>query len=161
MPKLSHAMLALLSGLVWIAVGCFLLPLGLRLLLGETGEETSLPLINSLSPYLGGKEQTALLLIALGMLVGYMKGRHVLGKSATKGIQRIQTLPNPSSIAKIYSPGYYLLLGGMVALGMSIKFFGVPNDIRGLVDVAIGAALIQGAIVYLRFAVSSWQKAHL
>lgn len=156
MLKMSHAALALLSGMVWMAVGCYLLPLGLKLLLGshETGS-----LIDSLAPTFGGAQQVALLLVALGLLIGYMKGRHVLGKSAAKGVERIKSLPNPSSVAKIYSPKYYLLLGGMVALGMSIKFFGVPNDIRGFVDVAIGAALIQGSLVYIRFAVNSWQTA--
>lgn len=157
--KLSHASLAFLSGLIWMAVGCFLLTLGLRLLLEEN--QAAQPLVDLLSPYLGGAEQVALLLVALGLGVGYMKGRHVLGKSANKGIDRIKTLPNPAPISQIYSAKYYLLLGGMMALGMSIKFFGIPNDIRGTIDVAIGAALIQGSLVYARFAVNNWKQAYL
>jgi hypothetical protein len=142
--KVSHAVLAFLSGLVWIVVGCFLLPLGLRLLLGdiETDQATTLPLF----------------LVALGLFVGHMKGRHVLGKAAQKGIERIKSMPNPANLGKIYSAKYYLLLGGMVALGLSIKYLGIPNPIRGTVDVAIGAALIQGSLVYIRFAVDSWRK---
>jgi hypothetical protein len=146
MLQLNHRMLALLSGAVWMAVGCFLLPLGLKLLVVSPQG----PLLNSL----GGGEQVALLLVALGLCIGYMKGRYVLGKTAAKGIEHIKSLPNPSSIAKIYGPKYLILLGGMVALGISIKYFGVPNDIRGLVDVAVGTALIQGAAVYFRFALT-------
>lgn len=153
MIKLSHAALAFLSGLVWMAVGCFLLPLGLKLLLIGDG-----PLIEALSASLGGAEQVALILVSLALFIGFMKGRHVLAKSAVKGIERLQTLPNPASLAKIYSPKYYLLLGGMVLLGLSIKYLGVPNDIRGMVDVAIGAALIQASLVYIRFAVNCWRK---
>ncbi|MCE5317588.1 MAG: hypothetical protein LLG04_09565 [Parachlamydia sp.] len=156
MLKMSHAALAMISGLIWMAVGCSLLSLGLKLLLGN---DSAMPLIQSLSPSLGGAQQVALLLVAVGLFVGYMKGRHVLAKSASKGIERIKTLPNPASLAKIYSPGYYLLLGGMMFLGMSIKFFGIPSDIRGMIDVAIGAALIQGSLVYIRFAIDSWQTA--
>lgn len=159
--KMSHAALALLSGLIWMAVGSFLLSLGLKLLLGslDPGHVSSLPIIDNLSSTFGGAEQVALLLVALGMLIGYMKGRHVLGKSAVKGIERIKSLPNPSNLSKIYSAKYYLLLGGMMALGMSIRFFGVPDDIRGLIDVAIGAALIQGSLIYIRYAVNTWQTA--
>lgn len=150
-------MLALISGLVWMIVGCYLMPLGFKLLLEGSGG----PLIDLLAPYLGGASQVSLLLVALGLFVGYMKGRHVLQKAAVKGIARIQSLPNPSSLAKIYNAKYYLLLGGMVALGMSIKWFGVPHDIRGAIDVAIGAALIQGSMVYIRFALKSWQKVNV
>lgn len=156
MLKLSHAALAMISGLIWMAVGCSLMSLGLKLLLGN---EVNTPLIQSLAPSMGGAQQVALLLVVVGLFVGYMKGRHVLAKSASKGIERLKTLPNPAPLSQIYSPKYYLLLGGMIVLGMSIKFFGVPSDIRGLVDVAIGAALIQGSLVYIRFAIDSWQTA--
>lgn len=156
MLKLSHAALAMISGLIWMAVGCSLMSLGLKLLLGN---EVNTPLIQSLAPSMGGAQQVALLLVVVGLFVGYMKGRHVLAKSASKGIERLKTLPNPAPLSQIYSPKYYLLLGGMIVLGMSIKFFGVPSDIRGLVDVAIGAALIHGSLVYIRFAIDSWQTA--
>lgn len=156
MFKLSHAVLAMISGLIWMAVGCSLMSLGLKLLLGN---EVNTPLIHSFAPSLGGAQQVALLLVVIGLLIGYMKGRHVLAKSASKGIERLKTLPNPAPLSQIYTPKYYLLLGGMMALGMSIRFFGVPSDIRGLVDVAIGAALIQGSLVYIRFAIESWQTA--
>ena len=129
-------------------------------------EGAHFPLLHSIAPYFGGKEQTATILIALGLLIGFFKGRFILGKSAKRGVERICSFPNPTSLSNIYSAKYYILLGGMVGLGMSIKFLGLPNDIRGLVDVAIGAALINGAMIYFRSAVemnmaAKKMKAHL
>lgn len=152
MFKASHAMLVLVSGLIWLAVGLWLLPLGLNLLLSSVSESGRYPLIELLAPSLGGWEQTVTTLIAAGLLIGYFKGRYVLGKSAKRGIERITTFPNPTKFSNIYSLKYYILLGTMIGLGISIKVFGLANDIRGFIDVAIGAALINGAVIYFRSA---------
>jgi hypothetical protein len=166
MLKISHAALVAISGLVWFAVGGWLLPLGLSLMLEGTkqaqlSDVASLPLLRFLSPYLGGFEQAALLLIVVGLLIGQLKGLKVLGKSAQRGIERIKTFPNPTEITNIYSAKYYILLGGMVGLGMGIKFLGLSNDVRGLVDIAIGTALIRGALIYFRSAFQLRQEKKL
>lgn len=157
MFKFSHATLIAVSGFIWLAIGGFLLSLGLRLILGSIQPEFAyfekhLPLLDNLTPIFGGIEQAALLLIAFCLMIGYFKGRYVLGKSARRGVARLLTFPNPTSIGNLYSSKYYLLLGAMVGLGMSIKYLGLPNDVRGAVDVAIGAALINGAMIYFRLA---------
>jgi hypothetical protein len=153
MFKLSHRSLIIISGLVWFVVGCGLLQLGLSFLM-QTVQANPIELQGSLSAYLGsllgGVQEAVVLLIGIGMLVGYFKGRYVLGKSARAGINRILSLPNPTPLSSIYSAKYYILLAGMVGLGMSIKFLGVPLDVRGAIDVAIGAALINGAMVYFQ-----------
>jgi hypothetical protein len=153
MLKFSHATLTFASGLVWLIVGFFLLPLGLGLLTGQiqpVPNVTVQPLVKTLSPYLGGAEEAGLLLIAISIYVGFLKGKYVLGKSARRGVDRLRGFPNPTSIGNIYSAKYYILLGSMVVLGFSIKFLGLPTDIRGIVDVIIGSALINGAIIYFR-----------
>ena len=150
MLKLNHKTLILISGAVWMAIGCFLLFLGLNLLVAGAHLQGFNPLLSSLAPYLGGMESVALLLVVVALYIGYMKGRFVLSKAAQKGIVRIRSMPEPANLSQIYSPQYYLLIGAMVLLGMSIKWFGFPNDIRGTVDVAIGAALINGAVFYFR-----------
>lgn len=158
--KLQHSTLVFLSGLIWFFVGVFLLPLGLNLITGAAQQKTSdsssviatYPIMDNISSYVGGRDQVALLLIALGLALGYSKGKYVLGKSARQGIARIISLPNPSSVWRIYTAKYYLLLGSMVLLGIMIKVFQLSPDIRGFVDVTIGAALINGALVYFRSA---------
>lgn len=157
MPKVKHATLIVISGLIWFAIGCFLLTLGLGLIVDGTKQAhladaivNNHPILSSLSPYLGGIEETALVLIAICLFIGHMKGKHVLGKSANKGVERIRSFPEPTSISNIYSAKYYILLAVMVGLGMSVKFLGLPNDVRGGIDVIIGAALINGAVIYFR-----------
>lgn len=141
-----------ISGLVWFAVGLFLMPMGVNLLLSSLhiNESQNYPLIQSVSPLIGGWEQTVLVLLCMGLLIGFLKGRFVLGKSAREGIKRIQQFSNPTCLSNIYSLKYYVLILGMMGLGMGIKYFGLADDIRGFVDVAIGAALINGALVYFR-----------
>ena len=145
--KLSHSKLILISGLAWLAIGIYLLQLGLRLLLGADSHQ---PMVDTIAYYLGTREIAVLCLIVIGLYVGYFKGRYVLAKSARRGVSRIAALPNPSHIKLIYSKQYYFLLGGMVLLGISIKFLGLNTDVRGLVDVIIGSALINGAVTYFR-----------
>ena len=153
MLKLRHPTLILISGLIWFAVGLFLLPLGLNLITAAAQTEgaamASYPILNFIGHY-AGRDQAALLLIVLGLLIGQLKGKHILGKSARKGVERILTFPNPTSLANIYNKKYYILLGSMVGIGFLVKL--LPTDIRGFVDVIIGAALINGALVYFHSA---------
>jgi len=154
--KLSHTKLIILSGLIWFGIGVYLLQLGLNLLL--TGAQnpdfanSSYPLLKTLSPYTGSIETAIIVLVIIALFIGYMKGRYVLGKSAKRGVERIRSFENPAPLQHIYSAKYYLLLGGMVALGISIKYMGLSNDVRGLIDAIIGSALINGAMIYFRYA---------
>lgn len=157
MFKISHKALIIISGLIWLAVGCFLLPLGLNFLLQAVQNHrlqtnNHYPLLQLFSSFNFDVENAVIVLIVLGMLVGYSKGRYVLGKSALKGVSRIRSFPNPTELKNIYSLKYYILLGVMIGLGVSMKYLGIPADIRGAIDVAIGAALIHGAMIYFRLA---------
>lgn len=148
--KCKHSTLIYLSGIIWFSIGTFLMMLGLNLLLDGVRSPASTPLISALAPYAGGGEQVVIALITLGLFVGFLKGRFVLGKSAQRISKRITQFPEPVHIKDIYSMPYYFLIAGMMCLGISIKYFGIPSDIRGAIDVAIGAALINGALVLYR-----------
>lgn len=151
MFKVSHATLIFLSGFVWLAVGCFLLPLGLNFVVDALLKENanqSLPILNFLTPYAGSRDGAALIWIAITLFIGFLKGRRVFAKSVKRSVERILSLPNPASLSKIYTPSYYLLLGSMVLLGVVVRF--TTLDIRGGVDIAVGAALINGAVLYFR-----------
>lgn len=153
MLKLSHATMIALSGLVWLVVGCALLSLGLKLVMYSAysqGFDIRYPFLDFLTSLTGGVEQAALLLMAFSLYTGYCKAKFVLSKSVNRSINRIANMPNPSSIARIYSVGYYCLFGAMILLGMSIKWIGLPDDIRGAIDIAVGSALINGSILYFR-----------
>ncbi len=152
MLKLSHANLSLISGLIWACVGCFLLQMGLKLILDPTylDGSGSTPILSSVKGVMGGLQEAGIALIAIALYIGYLKGKYLLRKSAQKGVERLQTFPDPMPLQQIYSPKYYILLGAMIGLGLSMRFLGVPNDIRGGIDVAVGAALINGALEYFR-----------
>jgi hypothetical protein len=157
--KLSHSKLILFSGAIWFGIGLYLLQLGLNLLIGgvnaDMAAKTKYPLINLLQGYIGSVETTSILLLTAALFIGFVKGRFVLKKTADKGVKRILSFPNPARLTQIYDAKYYLLIGLMVCLGISIKFLGISNDIRGFIDVAIGSALVNGSMSYFRHAQSA------
>lgn len=163
MLKMSHKTLIIISGFIWLAVGSFLLSLGLNFLLQAVelshlnGTDTY-PLIDLLSFLTTNAENSVIILIAIGMMIGYSKGRYILGKSAIRGVERIRSFPDPTNLTNIYSAKYYILLGTMICLGISMKYLGLSPDIRGLIDVAIGSALINGAMIYFRLAMEKTAK---
>lgn len=163
MLKFRHNTLIAISGLIWVVVGISLLSLGIGFLMegSDATKSANFPFVSFLKQYTGNFEQAALLITVMGLTIGYFKGRYVLGKSATKGIERILSFSNPTHIKNIYSAKYYLLLGLMVTLGISIKYLGIPKDVRGLVDIAIGSALTNGAMFYFRAAFRTCSKSSI
>lgn len=159
MLKASHTTLIVISGLVWFVVGCFLLPLGLNFvvesILRENAHQNK-PLLDIINSFVGSLDTSALIILFTALALGYVKGRFVFGKTVQKGVKRIISLPNPAPFSKIYTLKYYILLGSMVFIGFLVKYASL--DIRGFIDVTIGSALIQGAILYFRSAVSVYKK---
>lgn len=143
-----------ISGVIWFVVGVGLLTLGLNFIVFkaqmEVHETTSL--IAKIAPIAGGREQAALVLIAIGLILGFVKGRCVLVKTVRRVVERILTLPSPVKMTQIYSKSYFILIGSMILLGLSMKWLGLPMEIRGAIDVAIGSALMNGAVAYFRIA---------
>jgi hypothetical protein len=152
--RLSKTSWIAISGMIWFVVGVGLLTLGLNFILYkaqvESHETTSL--IAKISPMAGGREQAALVLIVVGLIIGFIKGRFVLVKTVKRVVERILLLEEPLKFLKIYSGRYLMLICAMILLGMSMKWLRFPSEIRGLVDVAIGSALMNGASAYFRVA---------
>lgn len=149
MVKFSRKVLCWISGSVWLAIGTWLLWLGMNFLKSAiSGEYLPIPVLSFLYKITGNLELGGILLISLALIIGITKGRFVLSKSANKGVQRIYSLPDPVSILHLYPAKYYILLLSMVGLGFLARL--LPLDLRGFVDVAIGAALINGSIAYFR-----------
>ena len=151
---LSKTAWIVISGLIWFMVGIGLLTLGLNFIVFKAQMDLAdmTSLIAKLSPLTGGREQAALALITIGLIIGFIKGRFILGKTVRRVSERILSLPQPVKFAQVYSKGYLMLIGGMILLGLSMKWLGIPTDVRGTVDVAIGSALMNGAMAYFRVA---------
>ncbi|MCP5507301.1 MAG: hypothetical protein H7A37_03240 [Chlamydiales bacterium] len=155
MGRMSHKSLIFISGCLWIAVGMFLLPRGLKLLVAGSVparyfDSLPYPLLDYLSPMVGGIETAAVIIIAVALVIGYLKARFVLSKTVKRVVTRVLSLPNPVAFTAIYGKGYLLLIASMMGLGFVIRYTGVPDDVRGLINVAIGSALINGGLIYLR-----------
>lgn len=155
MLKLRHTTMIILSGLIWMGIGTMLLSIGLKLLITSAQFESTLsgesfPILQAIAPFMDDLEQAALAVVVMSLFVGFFKGRFVLSKSAFRSISHIRSLAEPAHLSSLYSKKYYILLAVMVCLGMSIKYLGIPSDVRGAIDVAVGAALLQGAMVFFR-----------
>lgn len=124
------------SGALWFVAGLLLLYKGVTYL-AQGAEE-------------GGSERGLNLWLMTAVAVGFFKGRFVLSKTVNRIVARIASLQEPISLKKLYPPSYFLLIGSMIGLGLSFRFLPLPLSIRGAIDVAIGSALLQGALLYFR-----------
>lgn len=102
--------------------------------------------------FLGSSQQVGTLWIALGLLIGYLKGRFVLAKTALRVVKHILSLALPIRFYQVYRLSYWMLIGAMMLLGMGMRYLPIPVDLRGLIDIGVGSALIQGASHYLQAA---------
>lgn len=150
--RINHVAMIILSGAVWLAIGLFLLIKGLSLVVAATHFTADPLLIKSLVKLAGTREQAALLLIAFALVVGFLKGKFVLTKTVKRGVERIFSFPSPVPLSKIYGLSAYLVIFLMMGMGMLMRSLPISGDVRGAVDVAIGAALINGALFYFRCA---------
>jgi hypothetical protein len=133
--QMSHKAWILISGLIWAVVGCLLLYKGLQFLAEGVDSTTS---------------DRASWLIAIGLFLGFLKGRFVLRKTVERISLRIVGLQSPVGLADAYPKSYWLLLASMMALGFLLRL--VPLETRGFIDVVVGSALLNGAILYVRAA---------
>ncbi len=148
MFSMKHRGWIALSGLIWFAIGASLLSKGLRLLSEATVQPTSL--CHRMAATFGTPQKAATFLIALAVFIGYLKGRFVLIKTVRRVVSHIAALPLPIRFTNAYRRSYWILLASMFTLGITFRFLPLPIDIRGAIDIAIGSALIQGALLYFR-----------
>lgn len=137
---MTHRFYVYLTGAFWFLMGAWLAFKGLKYIAAGIFDSSAL---------LGSTRDKAALLISAGLFAGYLKGKFVLSKSAHRVAERIRSQELPLSFWKIYAPSYWLLIGSMMALGMLLNILPVPLDVRGAIDLAIGAALIRGAFTYV------------
>ena len=150
MVRMKHRGWITISGFLWFFVGVFLLYKGLHLITQALLQPHSL--CSQMQGIFGTAQQAAMACIALGLLIGFCKGRFILVKTVRRVVSRIVSLPLPIRFKDVYSVSYWVLIAGMVALGMILRFLPIPSEIRGIIDVAIGSALINGAMLYFRAA---------
>ena len=126
------------AGLIWIIVGLFLIYRGSGLYnLAVIEQNTS--------------KEALIISVILGVVIGILKGKFVLSKTALRNRNRINQLVPPLSIHHIFSGSFYVLIAGMMMLGVLLREFN--TYLGGYVVVAsiycgIGMALIAASSVY-------------
>lgn len=130
--------LYILAGSVWALVGLFLM------IRGAIMYQTALDTQNA--------SQTALAIsIAASVILGIIKGRFVLSKTARRNKSRIDRLEQPLKVHHVYAKSFYFMIVGMILLGVSLRTFN--EYLGGYVVVAaiycgIGLALMVSSLVY-------------
>ncbi|MDP1835827.1 MAG: hypothetical protein Q8K75_07860 [Chlamydiales bacterium] len=142
--------LLFIAGSIWFGMGLYLMIIGMGFLEVSLAPDVHAPLLTSLENLFGARDITVVLLVALALVIGQIKGRTVLTKAALRQADRILSLPEPTHIKNLFSGRFYVLMAIMMGLGIGMKYFGVPLDIRGAIDVTVGVALIQGAVAYYK-----------
>ena len=126
------------AGLIWIIVGGFLIYRGSGLYnMAVTEQNTS--------------KETIIISLTLGIVLGIIKGKFVLSKTARRNRDRINQLTPPLKIHNIFSGPFYGFIVGMMALWFLLRTFN--TYLGGYVVVAaiycgIGMALIAASYVY-------------
>ncbi len=96
-------------------------------------------------PYLGDLDARHLGIGGAALTVGLLKGKFVLDKTAARVIDRTTDLneANPfKSIFQMFGGKTIALIASMMGIGVILRAAGVSFEIRGLIYLAVGAALL-------------------
>ncbi len=150
--RFHPSILVSIQGAVWLGVGVFLVCKGVLLItILLTYPEFGSSLFVKGASHLGGTGNGVVLLICLGLFIGWLKARFVLIRVIRKNVTRLLQMPSPIPLKKIYEGRYYLILALMISLGILPRTLGLKNDIHGFIALTIGAALLNGSFLYFRF----------
>jgi hypothetical protein len=86
--------------------------------------------------------------LVLSLSIGYLKGKLILGKAATKNLMRLANLPFPQKPIAVYPLQSWITIGIMIAI--SLLAAQLPNLWRAVVCLGIGAALLSSSMTYLK-----------
>ena len=142
----------LLSFFSWLSIGIFLLYKGLKILVDLSVASSSSPFLQDITGLAGGRDRAVLFYIFFALFIGFIKGRFVLSKTVNRLAQRFSSFGGRIPLKELYPAYYLLLIGFMMLLGLSLRWIPIFAEVRGIVDVAVGSALINGAMQYFRLA---------
>lgn len=145
---MKHQHWIFLSGLLWFVAGMMLLYKGLHFI--AIGRLSCHSLSHALSFLFGTQERTNSILLCLFLSLGFFKGRLVFKKTVDRLTKRVCSLVEPIRFSQVYPISYWGLIGVMMLFGMGLKYAPIWIDLRGYIDVTIGFALVQGAMLYFR-----------
>jgi len=132
-PAVSRRVLVSTGGLLWAAVGLFL--------------------IVRAAFWLNYGRGLDYLMVGVAILLGALKGKFVFRKIVIKNIARIVGLsPHKTKICvfAFQAIASYLIALFMIALGIALRMSPIPRDWLAWLYVLIGVALLRGAYEYFQ-----------
>ncbi|MDE3055475.1 MAG: hypothetical protein KGI80_02090 [Verrucomicrobiota bacterium] len=133
-----------LSGVTWALLALFLFSKGCLCWKELLAHAEPMPL----QTLFGSTEGSLFFWGLLSLAIGFLKGHFVLQKSVDRTVMKFTKLPHPVRLSHLYPKSYLFLIGGMMLLGMLLRF--CPLSLRGGIDIAVGTALGYGAFLYFR-----------
>ena len=91
--------------------------------------------------------------IGLSLVIGLVKGRFILRKSADRIIRHIVSFEEPLSLKSFLPKSFYLVMIGMMFLGLSMNLLPFPILLRACIDLTVGFALLIGSLHFLKKAI--------
>ncbi|MGM0574275.1 MAG: hypothetical protein ACQEXJ_00890 [Myxococcota bacterium] len=99
---------------------------------------------------LGASTGGAALALAAGLVLGGLKGHFVIRRVARRLRDRILDRGDGKCVGGFFPWRSWLLVGGMMGLGLVLRLSPIPRPVLGAVYVGLGAALAMGSVVYWR-----------
>jgi hypothetical protein len=128
-PAVSKYWLLIVAGTMWAAVGVMLCMLAYGWL--------THPLT-----------QLTVGCASVGVLIALAANYFGFTHLARKNIDRILRLPDRAGLFAFQAPKSYLLIAGMMALGLVLRNSPLPKPYLAIIYVAIGGALLQASLNY-------------
>jgi hypothetical protein len=98
----------------------------------------------------GGATPAVVVASALvGLALGTVKGRFVLRRTAQRNIDRLSALERDQRPIHVYGIRSWVVIALMTGVSVGLTLGGVPPLWRGMVNLAIGAALAASSLNYL------------
>jgi len=133
--RVTPRSLGWLAFALWLLGGVVLLSFGTaRLLQAARGDAT---------PAVAGLAAIA------GLAVGVAKGWFILRRTARRNIERLAALEHGQRPIHVYGIRSWVVIAFMTALSVGLTLGGVPPLWRGMVNLAIGAALVASSLNYV------------
>lgn len=130
-PAVDRSILVFIAGMVWIMAGLML----------------SRVAILWWERYNGA---FLILFIALGLILGVVKGYFIFSRVVRKNIARIARMEDTAFILAFIPWKTYLLIGLMIMVGMALRHSTLPKQYLAILYLGVGLALILSSLQYFR-----------
>jgi len=134
-PAVNKTILILIAGIVWMLVGLMLSRLAIVWWQSYTGS-------------------FLILFIFIGLVLGVVKGYYIFTRVVNTNIQRIAQLNRVNFILAFISVKTYLLIIGMMILGILLRNSIIPKQYLAIIYLGVGLAMIISSYPYFKVLVT-------